>query len=203
LTAGSSYLGWLGRIREVFASELMREKRDLGDPSLAPVLRVFGAGELWDMAHAVARLGGPDGSRAPFPEAVCSMGGDELRGFGAGYVAALQALAPVAERITDKMPANFCFAGLIHLALPNARIIHVRCDSADTCLSCFSILFGSSLPYCYELGELGRYYRAYGALMAPQARHCCANASVSLRDSEPPGGQSCQRRGSGLSRWSA
>jgi hypothetical protein len=68
-------------------------------------------------------------------------------------------------RITDKLPANSALAGLIHPALPNARIIHARRDPVDTCLSCFSILFGGHQPQTYDLGELGRYYRAYAVLM--------------------------------------
>ena len=50
-------------------------------------------------------------------------------------------MAPAAERITDKLPANFRYAGLIHLTLPNARIIHVRRDPRDIAVSCFSLLF--------------------------------------------------------------
>ena len=63
------------------------------------------------------------------------------------------------------MTENFRFAGLIALALPNARIIHVRRDPVDTCFSCFSTLFVENMPYTYDLAELGRYYRAYEALM--------------------------------------
>ena len=63
------------------------------------------------------------------------------------------------------MPANFRLAGLIHLALPNARIIHTCRDPVDTCLSCFSTLFAADQPFAYDLGELGRYYRAYSSLM--------------------------------------
>jgi tetratricopeptide (TPR) repeat protein len=178
-------LGGFARIREVFTPEIMREKRDLGDPSPRPVFiigmprsgttlieqilashpRVFGAGELRIIAEAVAGMSRPDGAAAPFPDAVFSMGGEQLRRFGASYVAAVQALAPNAERITDKMPHNFRFAGLIHLALPNARIIHTRRDPVDTCLSCFSKYFAGDFPYNYDLAELGRYYRAYEALM--------------------------------------
>jgi hypothetical protein len=69
-------------------------------------------------------------------------------------------------RITDKALGNFTFAGLIHLALPKARIIHVRRDPLDTCLSAFSRLFTSDQPHTFDLAELGRYYRAYAALMA-------------------------------------
>ena len=74
--------------------------------------------------------------------------------------------APAARRITDKMPANWWLIGLIHLALPNARIIHTRRDAVDTCVSCFTTLFRTGQFWSYELGELARYYRAYAATMA-------------------------------------
>jgi hypothetical protein len=51
------------------------------------------------------------------------------------------------------------------MILPRAKIIHIRRDKLDTCLSCFSKLFSGHVPYSYELGELGRYYRAYETLM--------------------------------------
>jgi hypothetical protein len=75
--------------------------------------------------------------------------------------------APAAERIVNKRLDNFHLIGLIHLALPNARIIHARRDPVDTCLSCFSTYFvGGNVPFTYDLAELGRYYRAYDSLMA-------------------------------------
>ena len=63
------------------------------------------------------------------------------------------------------MPSNFLHAGLIHLVLPNARIIHAVRDPMDTCISCFSKLFAAGQHYTYDLAELGRYYRHYQALM--------------------------------------
>jgi len=94
------------------------------------------------------------------------MGGRELRAIAADDLAALVPIAPSAARITDKMPENFLLAGLIHLALPKARIIHMRRDPLDTCLSCFSKQFAGDLGFAYELRELGRYYRSYDGLMA-------------------------------------
>ncbi|HEX3995239.1 MAG TPA: sulfotransferase, partial [Acetobacteraceae bacterium] len=71
-----------------------------------------------------------------------------------------------AVRIVDKLPGNFQYAGLIHAALPNARVIHTGRDPVDTCLSVFSVLFaGTAHLYSYDLGELGRYYRAYQQAM--------------------------------------
>ncbi|MGH7030610.1 MAG: sulfotransferase family protein [Stellaceae bacterium] len=143
----------------VFIVGMPRSGTTLVEQMLASHPEVHGAGELGEIERAVAALGGPDGVPA-------DIGGAELRRLGASYLAKVTALAPGATRITDKMPANFRYAGLIHLALPNARIIHLSRDPVDTCLSCFSILFGGDQPFTYDLGELGRYYRAYQRLMA-------------------------------------
>src|SRR5438270_664729 len=76
-------------------------------------------------------------------------------------------ISSVRSRIIDKTPGNFRYIGLIHAALPNARIIHTTRDPIDTCLSIFSILFwAESQPYSYDLAELGHYYRAYEKLMS-------------------------------------
>jgi tetratricopeptide (TPR) repeat protein len=178
-------LRFLDRIRAVFAPELMQSKQGLGDPSAVPVFivgmprsgstlveqilashrQVLGAGERPHMMHVVGNLRSPVDAAASFPEVLPLMSGDMLRQHGRSYVSASSAAAPAALRITDKMPGNFAYAGLIHLILPNARIIHTRRDPVDTCLSCFSILFASGNPQTYDLAELGRYYRAYSALM--------------------------------------
>ncbi len=178
-------LGAMDRIREVFTADLMAARRDVGDRSDLPIFiigmprsgttlveqvlashrAVFGAGERLELVRAVERLEGRIGTLR-FPEAAWTIAGEDLCQIGAGYVAALQSLAPDARRVTDKMPTNFLFAGFIHLVLPNARIIHVIRDPVDTCLSCFSKLFDGDQRFAYDLGELGRYHRAYQRLMA-------------------------------------
>ena len=178
-------VAYMQRISEVFDAELLRAKAGSGDPAAMPVFIVgmprsgttlieqiiashpnaVGAGELFDLDNIVQSLARAKDSSC-FPEIVKTMSGSELRQIGARYVDAIRALAPAAERVADKMPWNFHFPGLIHLAMPNARIIHARRDPVDTCLSCFSILFdGDSNRYTYDLGELGRFYRAYEKLM--------------------------------------
>ena len=77
----------------------------------------------------------------------------------------MQNATPGYARFTDKYPFNFINVGLIHLALPNARFIHSSRSPLQTCLSIFSRIF-HDVPFSYDLGELGRYYRAYDALMA-------------------------------------
>ncbi|SEC97104.1 Tfp pilus assembly protein PilF [Rhizobiales bacterium GAS191] len=179
-------LGLFRRIAAVFSPDLLRDLRGYGDPSDVPVFiigmprsgttlveqmlashpKVFGAGEIMELNKAAAGLGGSEAGGQRFPEGIASVTPMQLRKLAARYLGSLRAKAPSAERITDKALANFYFAGLIHLALPNARIIHLRRDPVDTCLSAFSKLFGSPQPHTYDLGELGRYYRGYDALMA-------------------------------------
>jgi hypothetical protein len=94
------------------------------------------------------------------------MSASQLRDLGALYLKKLLPRAPGAARIVDKMPANFRYAGLIHLALPDAVIIHAIRDPVDTCVSCFCVHFTKGQLHTYDLAELGRYYRHYQELMA-------------------------------------
>ncbi|MEJ0067726.1 MAG: sulfotransferase [Pseudomonadota bacterium] len=174
------------RIPAVFTPAFINRHRDLGAPSPVPVFivgmprsgttlveqilashpAVFGAGELEDFRSLTTQFIGPTDMPTPFPESAASLTGAQLRQLGAAYLDRIQARAPTAARITDKLPINFAYAGLIHLALPQARIIHLRRNPLDTCLSCFSKLFVGEHSYSYELGELGRFYRAYESVMA-------------------------------------
>jgi hypothetical protein len=176
-------LGDLERVRATCTSEFLARHYGCGHPSPVPVFvvgmprsgttlveqilashrDVHGAGEIYDFELAVADLGGMAALALHRPEIVAQMSGEEFRRLGTNYLQRIQAAAPSARRIVNKMTENFRFAGLIALALPNARIIHVRRDPVDTCVSCFSPLFMENLLYTYDLSELGRYYRAYEA----------------------------------------
>jgi hypothetical protein len=124
---------------------------------------VFGAGELQEFGDLALNI---KLNRREFPEVIPALSAGELRTLGGSYLQAVRRMAPNAKRITDKLPANFRYAGLINLTFPNARIIHTVRDSRDIALSCFSILFAKGqLEFTYDLAELGRYIRAYQALM--------------------------------------
>jgi tetratricopeptide (TPR) repeat protein len=139
--------------KPVFVIGMPRSGTSLVEQILASHPAVFGAGELTFLPD----LAGPDDP---------DRSADFIARIGATYVERITALAPAAERVVDKMPYNFLHAGLIRLALPHARIIHVRRHPLDTCFSCFSLNFSGDVGFAYDLGELGRYYRAYDALMA-------------------------------------
>jgi len=164
---------------QIFTPALILAKQGLGDPSDVPVFivgmprsgttlveqilashpQVFGGGELSAFDDALGEIS----AAGPFDARTADE--SDFQRLGARYLAKLLPMAPGAKRITDKLPGNFRAAGLIHLALPKARIIHVRRDPLDTCFSCYSMLFQDGLEFSYELGELGRYYKAYAALM--------------------------------------
>jgi len=187
------------QIHDVFTPELMARTRGHGDPSPLPIFilgmprsgttlveqilashpKVHGAGEIKDF-DAVGRGAVVAGVDTPYPNYLSSLGPERLRDIGARYIERLRAYSATAERITNKMPSSYFYVGLIHLALPNARIIHTRRNPVDTCLSCFTKLFTGAQNYAYELGELGRYYRRYDALMAHWRRVLPAEAMLEV-----------------------
>jgi tetratricopeptide (TPR) repeat protein len=83
----------------------------------------------------------------------------------ADYLGVLRAIAPTAVRVTDKMPFNFLWAGLIHVAFPRATIIHCRRAAIDTALSIHQTHFHPSMPFPTGGAELVAYFRSYQRLV--------------------------------------
>lgn len=144
----------------VFVFGMPRSGTTLVEQILASHPQVFGAGEIGDIGVIAA------GGYLPANRTAFSLAPEALRDTGARYAEKLRARAPEAARIVDKQINNFIYAGLIHLALPGARLVHVRRDPFDCCLSCYSRMLTARIPYNSDLGELGRFYRAYETLMA-------------------------------------
>jgi len=82
-----------------------------------------------------------------------------------GYLGVLRGGALDVPRATDKMPFNFFWAGLVHLLLPNARIVHSRRNPVATCLSIYTIPFSTTVAFASGLDDLASYYRLYRRLM--------------------------------------
>jgi tetratricopeptide (TPR) repeat protein len=144
----------------VFIVGMPRSGTSLIEQVLASLPGVCGAGELTWLSGILAGAG-------PFPEALRDASPEAFRRLGEGYLARIRQLAPGATHVTDKMPANHTYVGLIHLMLPGARIIHARRDPMDSCFSCFARLFeGDHLGFAYDLGSLGRTWIRYHDLMA-------------------------------------
>lgn len=145
--------------KPIFIVSMPRSGSTLVEQILSSHPSVFGAGELSELPDAVAReqLADPDYLRKDAAAA--------FKRIGAAYLKGIQKRAPDAAHVTDKMPGNFFLTGLIHLALPDAKIVHVRRRPVDTCVSCFMRYFAKEQNHTYDLAELGRYYRAYDRLM--------------------------------------
>jgi hypothetical protein len=108
--------------------------------------------------------------RAALGEAQRNPAGVNLSAFyqrmGGAYLEALRELGwDGKRRVIDKMLGNYINVGVIHLALPNAIILHSMRDPVDTCLSCFRQLFGKRNETSYDLGAIGRQYVRYRELM--------------------------------------
>jgi Tfp pilus assembly protein PilF len=180
-------LGLIEKTGEIFTAQFINHWSDRGNNSSVPVFivgmprsgstlveqilashpQVFGGGELKHFPATVEEIRNEKfGDSISIPTGPSAMTESDLRVLGDRYLERILRLAPAAAHITDKLTGNFALAGLIHLALPNAVIIHTVRDPLDTCMSCFSKLFGGgTLSYTYDLQELGRYYRHYRALM--------------------------------------
>jgi tetratricopeptide (TPR) repeat protein len=178
-------LGRMNRLRETISRDFIRARQGVGERSAVPVFivgmtrsgttlieqilashpQVHGAGEhplLDQVAGSIQKLiPGPPA----FPDMMLHMSAADFQALGSLYLDSMMERSASALRITDKMTLNFLFVGLIHLALPDAAIIHAVRDPADTCLSCFSTHFSNGNEHTYELAELGRYYRHYRDLM--------------------------------------
>jgi len=136
----------------VFVVGMPRSGTSLTEQILASHPAVFGAGELtfWDAAfdaYQKAQLEGNGGAH------LLKMTGDCL--------GRLTASAGAAQRVIDKMPANFLYLGLIHAAFPRARIIHMQRHPIDTCLSIYFQHFFNMSPYANDLDDLVHYYGEY------------------------------------------
>ncbi len=146
----------------IFVLGMPRSGTTLTEQIIASHPLVFGAGELPDLLALAARpREGVDG----YPQSLVGFRREDMSGLGERYVAGLRARNAEAARITDKMPANFNCLGLIHLMLPNAKIVHVKRNPVDTCLSGFTKLFNKSQHHSYDLAEIGRYYKNYATIM--------------------------------------
>jgi tetratricopeptide (TPR) repeat protein len=197
-------------IMQVFDKETLARLRGAGDPSAVPIFvlgmprsgttlteqiiashpDVHGAGELPDLLAIAQRQSNGVG----FPDNIHNIDPAQLTAWGADYVAGLRARAPEAKHITDKMPANFFAVGLIHLMLPNAKIIHVNRNPVDTCLSCFTRLFNRKQEQTYDLTELGHYYVDYIRLMAHWRKVLPAGAFLDVQYEDIVADQEAQAR---------
>lgn len=162
---------------------------DCGDPSREPIFvlgmprtgttlveriltshpDVFGAGELQNFAVALQQA-----SRSPkpilFDPEISAIASEiDWRRLGAAYLGSTRPATGHTPHFVDKLPHNFLYAGFIARALPNARIVCLRRNPLDACLSNYRQLLEQDSPhfdYSFDLLDTGRYYVHFDRLMA-------------------------------------
>ncbi len=151
----------------IFIVGLPRAGSTLLEQILASHSQVDGTFELPHILALAHRLNGRRQlSDAPrYPDVLTDLPAEDLERHGADYIRDTALYRQGAPFFTDKMPNNFRHIGLIHLILPNAKIIDARRHPLACCFSGFKQLFGEGQEFTYGLEEIGRYYRGYVDLM--------------------------------------
>ena len=123
--------------------------------------------ELSDIATAVVELEGhnKDNVHRVYPKVLETLEDADFRRLGEKYLADTRVYRSGKAFFIDKMPNNFRHIGLIHLMLPNAKIIDARREPMACCFSNFKQLFASGQDFTYSIEDIARYYRTYIELM--------------------------------------
>ncbi|MGF1454507.1 MAG: sulfotransferase [Alphaproteobacteria bacterium] len=151
----------------IFILGLPRAGSTLLEQILASHPDVDGTLELPNILALAHRLNGRRrlGDEARYPAILHDLTADQIKDFGEQYLEETRVYRQGAPFFTDKMPNNFRHIGLIHLILPQAKIIDARRSALDCCVSCFKQLFAEGQEFTYSLDDVGRYYRGYVDLM--------------------------------------
>ena len=152
----------------IFILGLPRSGSTLLEQILASHSQVEGTQELADIQRIVLDLQGRDHDLDDprYPGVLADMTEEQFRRLGEKYLADTQVYRSGKPFFIDKMPNNFRHIGLIHLMLPNARIIDARRDPMSCCFSNLKQLFAQGQEFTYSAEDIARYYRTYVELMA-------------------------------------
>ncbi len=180
---------FVDRSKKLFSADFMAARKAMGASAADPIFivglpragstlleqilsshsQVEGTVELPDIPQIARELMGRGAGEgeAPFFDAVAALDAPQLRMLGERYLASTRVHRKTdAPFFVDKMPNNCMYVGLIHLILPNARIIDARRHPLGCCFSAFKQHFARGQNFTYDLADLGRYYHDYVDLMS-------------------------------------
>jgi tetratricopeptide (TPR) repeat protein len=154
----------------VFILGMPRSGTTLVEQIVASHPQVHGSGELTFFPQHVPNLGRRLVSKKPFP--FCVPGHEAaIVALAQDYLDLLESVNSQATRVTDKMPYNFLYLGLIAMLFPSARVIHCRRTAMATCFSIYCRDLAGNHPYSYDLEDLAAAYLGYARLMAHWREH--------------------------------
>ena len=173
---------------ELFDSEFFSQRKGLGCPDKSPVFvvglpragstlieqilashsQVDGTMELANVIGLAHRLNGRkrQQEQTPYPSILTSLNNEQFLEFGERFIQDTNFHRQGGTHFVDKMPNNFRHIALIHLMLPNAKIIDARRHPMACCFSGFKQLFAEGQEFTYSLDAIGRYYAGYVELMS-------------------------------------
>jgi tetratricopeptide (TPR) repeat protein len=146
----------------VFVIGLPRSGTTLVDRILSSHSKVDSLGEINDFAYALMHTLRQSADKLALIDLAATM---DFAALGRRYVDATRRYGRKGPYLVDKTPLNFLYFGLIRLALPNARIVHVHRNPMDSCYGMYRTLFRAGYPFSYDFEDLGKYYVAYQQLM--------------------------------------
>ena len=150
----------------IFVLGMPRSGTSLVEQILASHSRVYGAGEKRFLRDATIKALFPI-EEVSFPINLSLHDQKSFNNLGRIYLKLIKNLGKDGGRlVVDKMPYNFEYIGVIHKALPEAKIILCERGHLDNCFSIFKQKFGSANEYAYSLEEVGEYYNLYLDLIA-------------------------------------
>ena len=151
----------------IFILGLPRAGSTLIEQILASHSMIDGTLELPNILSMAQSLRGDDiyGKEGNYPKSMKNLTLEQRMEMGNRFINDTRMHRKDAPRFTDKMPNNFRHIGLIHLIMPNAKIIDARRYPLDCCFSMFKQLFAQGQEFTYGLAEAGSYYKSYVKLM--------------------------------------
>ncbi len=150
--------------RPVFIASMPRSGTTLLDRIIASHPMGGGAGETRALRGQIAEWMKPDPATS-WPRIAATLGAADFDRIASRYLAETNVFGPRAERIADKHLQNWVYVGLIAMAFPDARVIHLRRDPMDVGISCFERLEPTALPWSASLKHIGMTIRATEELM--------------------------------------
>jgi hypothetical protein len=150
----------------IFVLGLPRSGSTLIEQILASHSRVEGTSELPYLGQVSTSLNRNRADGVNYPQAVLELGASHFDRLGQDYLRKAQLhRTEGTPHFVDKMPNNFPSIGLIHLILPNAKIVDARRYPLDSCLSCYRQLFAKGQTFTYDLTDIGEYFLQYQRMM--------------------------------------
>lgn len=151
--------------RPIFIVGMPRSGTTLVEQILSSHPQIHGAGELNHLKQIALNAHDVAGEKKPYPWNMEGLTQKMGMALAEEYLAELRQYSDVAKHVTDKLPANFLYLGLVAVLFPRARVIHCRRHPLDVCLSCYFQSF-IEVDYSFDLEHLGGYFRQYVDLMA-------------------------------------